>query len=81
MRKDSCRPAILWCQNFGKELCCQEAQRRFCHSGPHASLNDFKKWLCAASHLADEAGKQSGWCNWSRGARRQDLIAKGLQFF
>eukprot|EP00913_Durusdinium_trenchii_P023092 g21678.t1 len=32
-----------------------EAQRRFCHSGPHASLNDFKKWLCAASHLADEA--------------------------
>ena len=33
----------------------QEAQRRFCHCGPHASLNDFKKWLCAASHLADEA--------------------------
>ena len=32
----------------------QEAQRRFCSCGPHASLNDFKKWLCAASHFADE---------------------------
>ncbi|CAK8998437.1 unnamed protein product [Durusdinium trenchii] len=38
-----------------EERLLQEAQRRFCHSGPHASLNDFKKWLCAASHLADEA--------------------------
>ena len=59
-----------------EELCCQEAQRRFCHSGPHASLNDFKKWLCAASHLADEAGNQSGWFNWSKGVKRQYLTAR-----
>ncbi|CAJ1411337.1 unnamed protein product [Effrenium voratum] len=38
-----------------EERLLQEAQRRFCLSGPYASLANFKTWLCAASHHADEA--------------------------
>lgn len=57
-----------------EERLLQEAQRRFCHSGPHASLNEFKKWLCAASHLADEATvremRRSQLCAWLLSVRR-----------
>lgn len=59
---------------FHEERLLQEAQRRFCSCGPHASLNDFKKWLCAASHFADEAivreMRKSQLCTWLLCVRR-----------
>ena len=57
-----------------EERLLQEAQRRFCHCGPYASLNEFKKWLCAASHLADEATvremRRAQLCAWLLCVRR-----------
>ena len=65
-----------------EERLLQEAQRRFCHSGPHASLNDFKKWLCAASHLADEATvremRRAQLCAWLLCVRRVVSLKFGL---
>ncbi|CAE7154651.1 unnamed protein product, partial [Symbiodinium pilosum] len=61
-------------ERFHEERLLQEAQRRFCSCGPHASLNDFKKWLCAASHFADEAivreMRKAQLCTWLLCVRR-----------